>query len=1099
MKTLRLDVFQQTATHHQLRFFEGNAPTPFHTRLIDPQELAQFIRDCEQQYAKGLSLSVLGDSLFTWLNGQESVLANFQNDTVLQLPASSQLSKLAWELLHNNNAYFCANLHKPFTPLRLVSSDQQAVETANRPLRLLFMASSPENVEPVLNFEKEEALILEATRKSNLELVVEESGSLEGLTERLSYGDESERFDVVHITGHADIHEKEPVFVLENEFGDMQLAKADDIASVFSRYGRFPRLLFLSGCKTAQAPEETLSSLCEALVLAGVPAVLGWAKPVYDWVASFTAQKLYEYLADGLELGRAVALTRQALYAEEMQKLQKTPHYQPQWHLLRFYSDNTPLKALVIKGWRKPHRPVRQKFIDGNAKLEVCPREAFVGRRRLLQRALRILRSQQGDENYADALLLLGMGGLGKSSLAVRLCQRLEQYLPLRFIVIGSLDEIALRNEFGKKLPKYAPEINSILTQKENELSLRFTQLFKQFDEFHQALFVFDDFEQNCPENNPQQLKPEAYKVLLALLTAIHNTGSPSRVLLTSRYQVVMPAPLKLATLALNSFSGTDLDKKTSALHSQYLEDKISAADKSEAKAMAQLETKAIVLGAGNPRLLEYLYKVLASNAFNPDELFQKLENKEAEFRTDLLLKTLLDYQTAETRRLIAAVALFEIPIPEAVLEQALNTAPLEKALRSAIALGLVEIYQARYFVSRLLVPLVADELSDEEQKAIYSQVAEGLYQLWWESNYRKQINLEEATELSRIAKQGEQKLVFSEVAGSLPSKLYDVCRYDEAKVLCDELLPIQQEIGDKSGEGTTLNNMATIYLVRGDYETALGYLQDCLKIFREIGDKCGEGTTLNNIGQIYDARGDYETALGYLQDCLKIFREIGDKHGEGATLNNIGQIYDARGDYETALGYLQQSLAIQQEIGNKRGEGMTLNSISQIYDALDDYEPALSYLQYSLKIAQEIGDKRSEGYALNNIGQIFKALGDYETALGYLQYSLKIFQEIGDKRSEGTTLNNISQIYHRARLLATVLSNKQEIGDISGLCATLFNMGHFHLQNGEREEAISAFVTVYQLAKKIGNAQVLAALDKLAKELGGEGLESWEQLLSES
>jgi hypothetical protein len=123
----------------------------------------------------------------------------------------------------------------------------------------------------------------------------------------------------------------------------MQLAKADEIASVFSRYGRFPRLLFLSGCKTAQAPEETLSSLCEALVLAGVPAVLGWAKPVYEWVASFTAQKLYEYLADGLELGRAVALTRQALYAEEMKTLQENPFYQAQWHLLRFY--RTDLKS----------------------------------------------------------------------------------------------------------------------------------------------------------------------------------------------------------------------------------------------------------------------------------------------------------------------------------------------------------------------------------------------------------------------------------------------------------------------------------------------------------------------------------------------------------------------------------------------------------------------------------------------------------------------------------------------------------------------------------------------------------------------------------
>lgn len=1055
MKTLRLEVFQQTATHHQLRFFEGNASTPFHTRLIDPQELAQFIRDCEQHYEKGLSLSVLGDSLFTWLNGQESVLTHYQNDTVLQLPANAHLSKLAWELLHHNKAYFCANLHKPFTPLRLVSSDQQAVETANRPLRLLFMASSPENVKPVLNFEKEEALILEATRKSNLELVVEESGSLEGLAERLSYGDESERFDVVHITGHADIHEKQPVFVLENEFGDMQLANADEIASVFSRYGRFPRLLFLSGCKTAQVPEETLSSLCEALVLAGVPAVLGWAKPVYDWVASFTAQKLYEYLADGLELGRAVALTRQALYAEEMQKLQQTPHYKPQWHLLRFYSDNTPLKALVIKGRRKPQRNVRQEFLDGNAKLEVCSREAFVGRRRLLQQALRILRSQQGDEHYADALLLLGMGGLGKSSLAVRLCQRLEQHLPQRFIVIGLLDEIALRGEFSKKLPEHAPEINNILNQ-ESELSLRFTHLFNQFDEFHQALFVFDDFEQNFPDNNPHQLKPEAYQVLHALLTAIHNTAAPSRVLLTSRYAVVMPAPLKLATLALNSFSGTDLDKKTSALHSQYLETaKISVPH--------EVEKKAIALGAGNPRLLEYLYKVLASNAFNPDDLFQKLESKEAEFRTDLLLKTLLDYQTAETRHLIAAVALFEIPIPEAVLEQALNTAPLEKALRSAIALGLVEIYQARYFVSRLLVPLVADELSDEEQKAIYSQVAEDLYRLWWVSDYRKQVNIEEVTELSRIARRSGQKVIFSEVASILAKKLDSLYRYAESNVLYEELLIVFREIGNKNSESITLHNMGQIYSVCANYQIALDYFKQSVIISQEIGDKTGEATTLSNIAVIYSEQGNHEGALCCLKQALIAQRDIGDKSSEGNTLNNIGQVYERLGDYEEALDYSQQSLAVYQKIRDKRGECVTLNNISQIFQALGNKEDMLSYLRKALDIAQKIGDKHLESTILNNIAACHT---DSLIALQYLERSLAI---------------------------------KREINDLKGLPSTLFNMGHNYWTQEDKEQAIVHWVLTYIVSKKINDISALNKLTLVARQLGGEGLEYWEQFSSES
>jgi len=119
-----------------------------------------------------------------------------------------------------------------------------------------------------------------------------------------------------------------------------------------------------------------------------------------------------------------------------------------------------------------------------------------------------------------------------------------------------------------------------------------------------------------------------------------------------------------------------------------------------------------------------------------------------------------------------------------------------------------------------------------------------------------------------------------------------------------------------------------------GELDLAIEHYMISLKIRQAIGDKSGEGTTLNNISQIYDARGDYDTALTYLKDSLKIRQAIGDKSGEGTTLNNISQIYDARGDYDTALTYLKDSLKIHQAIGDKSGEGTTLNNISQIYRA---------------------------------------------------------------------------------------------------------------------------------------------------------------------
>ena len=67
----------------------------------------------------------------------------------------------------------------------------------------------------------------------------------------------------------------------------------------------------------------------------------------------------------------------------------------------------------------------------------------------------------------------------------------------------------------------------------------------------------------------------------------------------------------------------------------------------------------------------------------------------------------------------------------------------------------------------------------------------------------------------------------------------------------------------------------------------------------------------LNNISQIHGARGDYETALEFLEKSLKIRREIGDKAGEGTTLNNMATAAHAKGDYETALEFLEKSLKI--------------------------------------------------------------------------------------------------------------------------------------------------------------------------------------------
>jgi CHAT domain-containing protein/Tfp pilus assembly protein PilF len=209
------------------------------------------------------------------------------------------------------------------------------------------------------------------------------------------------------------------------------------------------------------------------------------------------------------------------------------------------------------------------------------------------------------------------------------------------------------------------------------------------------------------------------------------------------------------------------------------------------------------------------------------------------------------------------------------------------------------------------------------------------------------------------------------------------------------QALAISKEIGDKAGEGTTLNNIGAVYDSLGQYPKALEFYQQALAISKEIGDKAGEGTALNNIGLVYNSLEQYPKALEFYQQALAILKEIDDKATEGVTLGNIGSVYDDLGQYPKALEFYQQALAISKEVGDKATEGSTLNNIGNVYVNLEQYPKALEFHQQALAINKEIGDKAGEGANLNNIGYLLAKQNQPELAIVFYKQSVNVKEAI--------------------------------------------------------------------------------------------------------
>ena len=537
MQTLHISLQSRDQEHVELRYFFDNR-NQYQERLLPVQELADLITVAERDYYTPLpeDLVTTGQRLYNWLDGSDRWLARMLasrrgEGLVLAMTTTGRLAHLPWEVLHDGSSFLVQRRNPTVVPVRWLplTADQTAAAApsppANRALQVLFMATSPTGVGPVLDFEAEEGRILTATARQPLALVVEESGCLEELRYVVDvYG--RDYFDVVHLTGHATLRAEGARFLTETVTGETHPASAVDIADAL-RF-QMPSLFFLSGCRTGQAGAGgAVPSMAEALLSQGAHAVLGWGRPVLDQAATEAAAVLYGALAAAHELSEAVALTYQELIARQV----------PDWHLLRLYLTGAVPGAFVTplrtRGRQSAPPPsVATQFLDTAGHVKVPTRESFVGRRRVLQQCLRAL-TQAPDR---VGVLLYGMGGVGKSSLAARLCDRLPYYE--RVVWVGGLDEARLVSRLAERLED--PALRQMFQATNDELRFRLRQVLRQQDETGKPwLLVLDDFESNLePRDGSYVLTPQAADVLDALIWAVRETSTPHRLLLTCRYDI---------------------------------------------------------------------------------------------------------------------------------------------------------------------------------------------------------------------------------------------------------------------------------------------------------------------------------------------------------------------------------------------------------------------------------------------------------------------------------------------------------------------------------------------------------------------------------
>lgn len=205
-------------------------------------------------------------------------------------------------------------------------------------------------------------------------------------------------------------------------------------------------------------------------------------------------------------------------------------------------------------------------------------------------------------------------------------------------------------------------------------------------------------------------------------------------------------------------------------------------------------------------------------------------------------------------------------------------------------------------------------------------------------------------------------------------------------------------------------NDGANLLGLRQDPRDNIRWLQVALAAVRRLKERrTYECAALGNLGNRYEELGESKLAIECYEQALIIARELGNREAEGDVFGGMGNVYAAMGDTRRAIALFEQRLIIAREIGDRRGEGNALGSLGLAFADLGETKRAVEAHEQRLIIAREIGDRRGEGNALGNLGLAFKALGKMKRAIDFYDQQLVIVRKIGDGLGEGNALWNKS------------------------------------------------------------------------------------------
>jgi tetratricopeptide (TPR) repeat protein len=946
----------------------------------------------------------------------------------LAVPAG--LAGLPWEALPSPDGRGPLALHPLVSLYR--KTDAAAGRVLPGPLRIVVAIAAPDTGGPVLDYERELRNVLavvRAARQDAADVRVVPFATVAAIRAELDRGPAH----VLHISGHG----SPGTLDLENEDGSARPVTADELTDQAIPPGKMPAVITLSACYTDAAASQDSISFAARLCQRGAAAVIATETSITDTYAIRLLARLYGTLAQARDpdVVAALAEARRQVQAE----LETSPDRRDtelaglgEWAAVTILAATGTVPVLdpgrLVPASGQPSRPQ----VAGLAGQQDW---YFVGRRPEQRRWPADLTGTS-----LAGIVICGIGGTGKTTLAAEITTRIQDREPGRILVsltgpltletllgavITTIRELLIRGQ-GQDT---AEMIRALDAAARADLGWqdRLAILRGHVLDHVPVLLLLDNFEDNLrPDGDAGYAVGD--EVLAELLAAWVADPGRSRLLVTCRYRFALPAGAErfLSFRQLGALSRAETMKLAWSL---------PALDRLDGSELEQVWR----LAGGHPRSLEYLDALLAGGQARYPDVTARLDAavtrrlSGADRSQWLAARTGLEAALAETVALAAddvllgellgrldripgaadlllGVSVYREPADRnAVLFQAgqpdpdAETIPNREAASRQITgiLNAAGITVGEFFdlaavpgdVRTQLAPHIA-ELNRRPappfrpgpglpaqiaacQAASLLTISEAGQQRWFF------VHRWTATELAeRAAREPGQRLaeVHRRAAGYWRWRVR-VWPQDQAADVHD-LLEARYHLlqaGDTEAAGQVTERACDQLDTWGAWDQEAAVINDTLAWLP--ADSPRRAAWIHQLGILAQARGDYDEAARQYQRSLDIEERLGNQAGMATSYHNLGVFAQHRGDYDEAARQYQHSLDIEERLGNQAGMADSYFQLGGLAEIRGDYDEAARQYQHSLDIEERLGNQAGIAIGYSQLGSLEEERGGSQAA----------------------------------------------------------------------------------------------------------------------